>query len=74
MSGCSTCDHAFFSGGDIQCRKRPHDYQTREQRAIVRWLQVAVDPMKDPDCPGYERALELGPATQRHGTDEGTKR
>lgn len=54
MMGCASCVNSFTRGGFVQCRKKPHDFETTEQRSIVEWLKhPGRNAMVDPGCPGH---------------------
>jgi hypothetical protein len=53
---CGRCTHEGRNvSNEQQCKLRPHDYATYEQRDIVRWLQLNFkqhSPVTGP-CPSF---------------------
>lgn len=49
---CGRCANRRMKHGDSVCVKQPFDYETREQRDIVAWLQASQVCRKG-DCPSF---------------------
>lgn len=53
--GCRDCKHRYQQYGELMCDIEPHDHETQEQQAVVRWLSSVRRPFEDDGCPSYER-------------------